>query len=199
MSGNSKKITVAMLGLGVSLLAFNHAFARDVGDSNYPVAGQEKMSKEQMKAQHEKMLKQTDAAYQEKMNALNERYKEKVTNEEINRKMMMEKRKEEAILTKERMEKRAQMDRRYQEQKSKLENEAQTKAINRYYQAQKDVAEDRKDGVEHYHQVGMEPTPPAAKKQDMMPIQLEGEKGNMPPPPTSGEMKKDKGHEKWPD
>lgn len=189
MFGNSKKITLATLGLGVSILAFSPALARDVGDSNYPVAGQEKMSKEEMQSQHQKMLQKIERDSQSRLNALDERYNDKVTSEDIHHKEMMEKRKEEAKLTKERMIKRTQMDRAYQAKKSELEYDKHTKTINRYYQAQKDLAEDRKDGIEHYQQIGTEPMP-REKKQDMRPILLEGEKGQMPPPPPQSQINK---------
>jgi hypothetical protein len=148
MSGKNTKIILSTLGLGVCLLAFRLAQAESVGDIYYPPIGQEKMSKEQMKAMHDERLKQMEENYKTKVQALEARYQEKVKQAEEHHEQMMKKRESLADYKKERMTKRTELQENYVDKRNGFESGYED-SKNPYMLEQKERQEyfDKKNGV----------------------------------------------------
>jgi hypothetical protein len=127
--------------LGVSLLSFNAAKAVPAyGDYNYPLRGEDQMTMEALKTQHEMRKKQATEEYQKKMQAMDVRYNEQIKQADEFHKQMMEKREKMASMKAERIEARNKLQNEYANKRTDLETK-HLEESNHYVLVQKDKEE----------------------------------------------------------
>lgn len=116
----------AMLGssFGLVLACSGVAYAMDPATLNYPTSGEELRSDDELRARHEEDIVKMHEEFRKKKEALDQRYQEKIAEENRRAEERMKRREEMAKMQEERMKERQSLDETLRQRKEDWERKS---------------------------------------------------------------------------